>query len=203
MATPTSPETCAPTRKGGGHGARVRRRRLRIGNVLFSLVVVVVSAAWFGMLRPQALGGQVGYVMIRGISMDPLYRPGDLVLVRRQSSYVKGDIIAYRIPAGDIGAGIVVIHRIVGGTPRRGFVTQGDNNPDPDDWHPKPPDILGTPMLLVPKVGVLLAFLHAPLPLASLSAGIAVAVFLSRDPEKARSRSRRRGKQPRRARSSA
>jgi hypothetical protein len=55
---------------------------------------------------------------------------------------------------------------------------QGDNNPAPDDWHPKAGDILGTAWMSVPRLGAVLAFLHSPLPLASLAAGIAVALVL-------------------------
>jgi len=110
--------------------------------------------------------------------MVPTYHTGDLVVVRRRSAYEKGDVVAYRIPSGDVGAGTVVFHRIVGGSSRKGFLMQGDNNPVPDDWHPRDADIVGRSWLVFPRAGTLLAFLHDPLPLASLAAGVAVALIV-------------------------
>jgi signal peptidase I len=116
--------------------------------------------------------------------MLPTCRPGDLVIVRRQASYGIGDVVAYRIPNGRIGAGIILIHRIVGGSATDGFIVRGDNNPDPDDWRPTYRDVVGKAWLTVPRVGLVLALLHAPLPLASLGASIAVILVI--DPDKKR-----------------
>ena len=85
-------------------------------------------------------------------------------------------MIAYKVPAGDLGAGLVVIHRIVGGPATDGFLTRGDNNADDDDWRPTAEDVLGTPAVRVPVLGGVLAFFHAPLPLACLGAAIAIAL---------------------------
>jgi signal peptidase I len=142
------------------------------------VAAVVAALAWALVLRPQALGGPAGYVMVRGISMNPTYRTGDLVVTRPEPSYRRGDVVAYRVPKGEVGEGIVVIHRIVGGSARDGYVLQGDNNDSPDDWRPKRADVLGRAWLLLPRAGLVLGWLHAPLPLASLAAGVAIAMVL-------------------------
>jgi signal peptidase len=139
------------------------------------------ALAWALTLRPQSLGGPVDYVMVQGVSMEPTFHTGDLVLTWREDSYRKGEVVAYRVPQGEVGAGSIVIHRIVGGSAQRGFVMQGDNNAVPDDWHPRPGDILGKARLRIPRFGTIFTFLHAPLPLASLGAGIAVALLLVQD----------------------
>ena len=118
--------------------------------------------------------------------MLPTYHSGDLVIVQKEATYTKGEIVAYRIPEGDVGGGIVVIHRIVGGAPEAGFLLQGDNNPAPDDWRPKGADIIGRAWLVIPRGGAFLALLRAPLLLASLAAGVAVALLLV-DPKNPRS----------------
>src|SRR6266513_1171992 len=180
-----APSATAPWSAGPVRGQALRRRAFAWRNWTFALLVLAATSLWAFTLRPESLGGPTSYLMVRGVSMVPAYHTGDLVIVRRKATYRKGDVIAYRVPGGDVGAGSVVFHRIVGGNPSTGFVMQGDNNPVPDDWHPRSGDILGRDWLLIPRAGALLAFLHAPLPMASLAAGITVAI-LALPPAKAR-----------------
>ena len=168
------------------------RRRLTLRDVLSGAALVLFGVLWAFTFRPQSLGGPAGFVMVRGVSMNPTYHSGDLVVTHPHADYGRGDIVAYRVPKGEVGEGIIVIHRIIGGDARTGYVIQGDNNPDPDPWKPKPTDIVGKAWLLGPHVGALLAFLHAPLPLASLVTGMAVAYVIGRPDDKAVSRRRRR-----------
>jgi signal peptidase len=149
-----------------------------VRRVFASAIALAALAGWFFLLRPVALGGPTGYVMVRGVSMNPTYHSYDLVLTQRRSSYKKGDVVAYHVPKGEIGAGMIVIHRITGGSAEAGYIIKGDNNPDVDPWHPKPKDIVGKAWALAPQAAKVLVFLHAPVPLASLAAGIAVAVVL-------------------------
>ena len=147
-------------------------------NAVWAAFVLVLAASWFFLLRPVSLGGPSGYVTIRGVSMLPTYHFGDLVVTHKQASYGKGDIVAYKVPKGQFGGGIVVIHRITGGDGATGFTLRGDNNNFYDDWHPKQENIVGKAWLHVPAVGLVLSFLHAPVPMASLAAGIGVALYL-------------------------
>jgi signal peptidase I len=142
-------------------------------------IVLVIGACvfWAMFLRPQSLGGPAGYVLVSGHSMNPLYHTGDLVLVRRHSSYKIGDIIAYRVPKGDAMAGSQVIHRIVGGNAAHGFVVQGDNRSAPDVWRPTPTDIVGSASVQIPHAVVALQFLRSPL-LLGLFAASFVFVFV-------------------------
>jgi signal peptidase I len=142
----------------------------RIGVVGFAALV----AAWFVVLRPQSLGGPVDYVIVRGISMLPTYQNGDLVGVRAADTYTAGDAVAYRVPAGDIAAGRVVIHRLVGGNAESGFVVRGDNNANADPWAPRGSDIVGKVWLVMPGVGRLIVFLRQPVILAGLAAALMV-----------------------------
>jgi signal peptidase len=148
----------------------------RARTVLSVILVVAACVFWALFLRPQSLGGRAGYVLVSGHSMLPRYHTGDLVLVERQSSYHVGQVIAYRVPKGDPMAGAQVIHRIVGGDPRRGFVVQGDNRTAPDQWRPKPGDIVGAKALRIPKAVIVLRFLRSPALLALLAASF---VFVS------------------------
>lgn len=152
---------------------------LRLGGRLVALGVVL---AWLIYLRPTALGGPAAYLVIRGDSMLPTYTGGELVIIRPAASYATGDVVAYRVPANELGAGRIVIHRIVevagAGTGHPTYTMQGDNNPAPDPWQPAATDIVGRPWIVVPSIGRILAVLHQPAVLAALAvAAVAVAAF--------------------------
>lgn len=85
--------------------------------------------------------------------MNPTYHTGDLVVLRRAHTYQIGDIVVYRVPAGEPASGQYVVHRIVGGGNVTGFVTKGDNNPSVDIWTPHNIDIQGRAVLLIPQAG--------------------------------------------------
>src|SRR5438270_8442703 len=133
-------------------------------------LVVVACLFWAHFLRPESLGGRAGYVLVSGQSMEPRYHTGDLVLVQRHAGYHVGQVIAYRVPKGDPMAGAQVIHRIVGGDAKRGFVVQGDNRTQPDVWRPKASDIVGAKTLRIPNAIIVLQYLRSPIFLALLAA---------------------------------
>jgi signal peptidase I len=135
-------------------------------------------AAWFVALRPQALGGPAGWILVAGQSMEPSIHAGSLVIVEKRVEYQAGDIVAYRVPDGDPGAGQNVIHRIVGGAPDTGFVVQGDNTNAPDIWRPRPDEIVGAVWLVVPGAVPLLLFLRSPILIATAAAAFAVYLVL-------------------------
>lgn len=147
-----------------------RRRQLARGAMITLTVALIV--AWGVLLRPQILGGPVAYVIVSGESMEPTFANGDLVLAKKKSSYRVGDVVAYRVPKGDPGAGALVIHRLVGGSARVGYLTKGDNREGRDLWRPRPSDILGSVYFRAPRAGLALAFMRTPLGLALL-AGLA------------------------------
>jgi signal peptidase I len=154
-----------------------RRCSLRtVARVIAGAALVAVAGGWFVLLRPASLGGPVAYVVTAGTSMRPTLRDGDLVVLRRQRLYRRGDIVAYRVPRGDPATGDRVIHRIVGGSARRGYVMLGDNKTYPDQWHPRPADVLGKEWFVIPYAGPVLRVLRSPLFLASLAAGLVIAV---------------------------
>jgi signal peptidase I len=122
-------------------------------------------------------GSPVRVVVVAGESMVPTLDSGDAVLTLRRSSYEVGDIVAYRVPAGEPGAGTIVIHRIVRSTPA-GFLLQGDNNGDLDPWTPGHGEIVGERAITVPKVGLAIGFLRTALGAALIAAFVTFLVAL-------------------------
>jgi signal peptidase len=160
---------------------RIRVAFARANKAALAALTVLAFLFWAQYLRPQTLGGNAGYVLVSGKSMEPHYHTGDLVLVLRQPSYHVGDIVAYRVPQGDAMAGAQVIHRIIGGDGAHGFVVQGDNRTAPDVWRPKTSDVVGAKVLRVPNAVVLLQYLRSPFLLALLAATFAFVHVIARD----------------------
>lgn len=146
--------------------------RLSVRGLASSLALLAVAAAWFAYVRPTTLGGATGYVMVSGESMEPGLSSGDLVLTRRAAEYRRGDVIAFRIPEGDVGAGATVIHRIVGGSAEAGYVTRGDNRDADDRWRARPQDVVGRLVVQVPSAGGWVAIVRSPPVLAGLAAAL-------------------------------
>lgn len=100
-----------------------------------------------GALPPQ-LGGATSYVITRGASMLPNFHTGDLVIVRKESSYHLGEVAAYH--NGDLHT--VVMHRIVAVNGNH-FVFKGDNNNFIDTFQPTQAQMVGAEWLHLPGVG--------------------------------------------------
>jgi signal peptidase len=158
----------------------------RVLNAAGLLITIAAVVFWAMFLRPQSLGGPAAYVLVSGKSMLPRYHTGDLVLVERQSHYHVGQVIAYRVPKGDAMAGAQVIHRIIGGDAKHGFVVQGDNRTAPDVWRPKPADIVGAKAMRFPNAVVLLQYLRSPLLLALMAASFVFVRVLGFGDEKSK-----------------
>jgi signal peptidase I len=140
----TRAERKARRYRASRHG---RRRHLAVDILVLLLVAVALWFTW-----PARFGGAATFVVVHGHSMDPTFRSGDVVLVRRAGSYHVGEIAAYHIPKGQAGAGQGVIHRIR--KVEDGHYTfRGDNRSTEDQWHPTAKDILGREVLRIPMPG--------------------------------------------------
>jgi len=139
-------------------------------------LALVAALLWFCL--PQTLGGRAGWVLVSGTSMLPHLDTGDLVLVEHQSSYHVGEVVAYRVPKGQVGAGFVVIHRIVGGNGTTGWAMKGDNRTAPDLWNPTNHDVIGSKLLRIPDAWFVLRVFHMPILLA-LFAGFGVFFWIA------------------------
>jgi signal peptidase I len=144
----------------------VIRRVLQVASLALTAALVL---AWIVFLRPVSLGGPADYVIVSGHSMEPTFRTGDVVVALRQSSYRRGDVVVYRVPADEPAAGDRVIHRIVGGSAATGFVMKGDNKDGVDPWRPTPKDVIGRELLRIPDAGQGLLFLRTPLGVALIA----------------------------------
>ncbi|WP_234754153.1 S24/S26 family peptidase [Arthrobacter ramosus] len=103
------------------------------------------------------ISGQAAVVITHGVSMNPVYYQGDLVIVARAPSYSAGEIAAYNLP----GKGEVALHRIIGGN-ADAFVFKGDNNQSIDPTKPRGDELVGRAVLHIPQGGLWLETLTSP-----------------------------------------
>jgi signal peptidase I len=145
---------------------------------LLRVAAILAFAGWFVALRPQVLGGPASWILVAGESMEPNIHAGSLVIVVSRPAYDVGDVVAYRVPEGNPGAGDNVIHRITGGTADTGYVVRGDNASGPDMWRPRRSDVVGAAWLVVSDAVPVLLFLRSPILVASVAAGLASYIVL-------------------------
>lgn len=168
----------AATRLGGLPRAALGTLRRPV-NLAFLLAVTVIVTGWWIWLRPTTfLGGPATYIVVHGTSMLPTLKTGDMVLAESQSSYRVGELVVYRVPEGNLGAGDDLIHRIVGGSARGGFTLKGDNNRSPDPWTVPRRNIVGTATLVLPGVGDWFLTVRSPLFAGGVAGLIAVTLVL-------------------------
>lgn len=160
-------------RRGSG------RARSMLGWVLLGLVL----AAWAVTLRPGALGGPATYIVVSGDSMEPVFSDGDLVVLRERDGYGVGDIVVFPVPEGDVGAGTLVIHRIVD-VEGDAFVPQGDNRDQVDEWRPTAAEIRGSHWIHVPSGGRILMHALQPPIVAAVAGGLMTMWVLTRESAK-------------------
>jgi len=131
-----------------------------------TLITIAAVLGWIFLLRPQNLGGPAAYVLVSGESMEPTYETGDFVVAREADSYEIGDVIVYRVPEGNAGAGRLIVHRVIDGDLESGFTTQGDNRDTPDQWRPTEKDVVGKLWFHIPDAASVLPYLRSPVVLA-------------------------------------
>ncbi len=149
--------------------------------LLAAFLLVLVVTLWI-LFAPVQMGGQVSYVIVNGISMEPNYHFGDLVILRQASDYQVGDVAAYHDPT----LGVFVIHRVIG-TKLDHFIFKGDNNSWTDSYQPTRQELIGKLWLHVPQVGSLMQQIRNPLGMAIIAG--AAGVLLMTIPVKERKKS--------------
>jgi signal peptidase I len=134
----------------------MRPRRIR-KILLSALGLIILGTTWF-YFAPTQLGGSTTYVVTHGISMEPRFHTGDLAIVRSQSNYHIGEVVAY----DNHQLHTIVLHRIVGREGDR-YLFKGDNNDFVDPEHPVASQLIGALWVHIPGVGLRLQSIRSPL----------------------------------------
>ena len=91
-------------------------------------------------------------MLVQSGSMEPSIMTGDVIIIRQDKWYQKGDVVTFN--DGNKGR---VTHRIVEAD-KDSFVTKGDANRSSDNNNINFTQILGKVILVLPKLGYLVVF---------------------------------------------
>jgi signal peptidase len=140
----------------------------------FSGGLLVLLAVIWANFAPLSLGGQAGYVIVNGNSMEPAYHLGDLVIIRPALVYAVGEVVAYR----DAALNRYVIHRIIGENLDR-YILKGDHNTWIDSYQPTAGEILGTEWIHLPRLGQAIMWLRTPIILTTIVSALGATFMVS------------------------
>ena len=146
-----------------------------IAALLLLTVYPAAAKLFFGVKHPTVFGFSTA-VVISG-SMEEEISVNDVVIIHRQKSYEKVDIISFH------SGGNLITHRIVDITDE-GFITKGDANNTPDSDIVKYDEIEGKVICIIPKVGGAIQFFSTPLGMMTLFLIAAVLLLLPAKPKK-------------------
>jgi signal peptidase I len=151
-----------------------RHRSARTGALVAAALLVATLALVAAVFWPVQLGGATAFTIVRGESMAPRLRDGDLAVVRQTSNIARGDIVLYRARVAGRGD-VRILHRVVAFTDGgRTLVTRGDANSF-DDAPVEREEVVGELWFGVPRLGAALAWVRQPWHLAGFLSLLAVA----------------------------
>ncbi len=122
------------------------------------LAIVGIFALAFLLLTTSSrihLPGFPSLYLVQSGSMEPTIKVADMVIVKTQSQYLKGDIITFYDSSHR-----VVTHRILS-QEQDHFQTKGDANSTPDTSTISFSQIIGKVIFTLPKLGILVNLVHS------------------------------------------
>lgn len=136
-----------------------RKKRKKSDSSVTSAILASAVAALATLVVVLRLWNYVPLAVVSSWSMDPVLHVGDIVVVFKTDSYSAGDIALYRNYQGTI-----IIHRVINETLAGSYIMKGDANAHEDIYRPRPEDMLGKAVVVIPYVGVYRLLLPVQLP---------------------------------------
>lgn len=135
----------------------------KIWDLLTTLIVTLVVLLAIALVGVRVFGLQV-FTVLSG-SMEPVYSPGDLIYVKavEPEDIVPGTIITFMV-----NEDTVATHRVVGAVQDETdpelvrYRTKGDANDMEDGTLVHPNNIIGSPVICIPKLGIAANYISSP-----------------------------------------
>ena len=148
-----------------------RPAEARPGSGARSWVATALGVAALAVVLPGIVAGTTRLVIVRGESMAPTYRSGDVLLATATGPPEVGDVVVVEVPDG-AAAGRLVVHRVAERRADGTFTTRGGGRTSDDAWSLTDDDVRGRPRAHVPGSGALLDALRRPWALGALAGGL-------------------------------
>lgn len=152
----------------------------RVWNIITSIIVALAVLLAVVLVGVRLIGFQV-FTVLSG-SMEPTYHTGSLIYVK-QIDYTKlkaGDVITFMLDEDTIAT-----HRIVDVVPDETdpsilrYRTKGDANEAVDGGLVHYKNVIGTPVLSIPKLGYLASYIQRPPGMyAAISVGAVLIILI-------------------------
>ena len=130
---------------------------LPIRTICISVAILLSVGIGWWQFAPTSVGGRDSYFVLSGNSMLPLFRSGDLVILRTAPTYRVGEIAAYLTPQLEVP----IFHQIIAVHAGR-YTFKGENNSFVDPSHPSQKEIVGRLWLDLGSMGRILLWLRNP-----------------------------------------
>lgn len=135
----------------------------KIWDTLCTVIVAVVVLLAFALVGVRLMGFQV-FTVLSG-SMEPVYSPGDLIYVKEiaPEDIQPGTILTFMV-----NEDTVATHRVVAAVQDETdpnlvrYRTKGDANDMEDGTMVHPNNIIGSPVLCIPKLGYVANYISSP-----------------------------------------
>jgi signal peptidase len=138
--------------------------RFILGLVKWAVLVgITLLAVYIISSNFNVFGGYQPFLVQSG-SMEPSIMTGDVVVIQSQGTYFINDVVTFRTSASDNSPSRIVTHRIVAVAQGkvRSYSTKGDANRAGDEDVITDQQIIGKVVLVIPKLGYLVAFSKSP-----------------------------------------
>ena len=147
----------------------VLRRVIKISILVIAGIVLLanlyrLAAREIFKVKSPTVFGFSSAVVLTG-SMSGAIEPDDLIITRKQSDYIVGDIVTYQT------GGTPVTHRIISEN-EKGYRTKGDANNTDDGTDIPKGEVVGKVVLVIPKIGAAIRLVRTPIGMLSLFAAI-------------------------------
>ncbi len=127
---------------------------------------------WFILFAPRAVLGPATYAIVDGVSMQPRYITGDLVVARYQTDYQIGQEVVFNAD------GRLVVHELYSGNAETGWRTKGIHNTWVDPWILEDKNIYGSVWFHIPQVAKFISWIKLnPYGFAGLVSALSVLPF--------------------------
>ena len=125
----------------------------KILSILIIIVIIILSICVIKSRNELCEKLPIRFLIVKSYSMYPTLQKGDIILIKRNNDYKKGDIITY-----DYESDYLVTHRIIEKNTKF-FITKGDNNNSEDDNFIQLDNIKGKVILILNRKNQISIFL--------------------------------------------